>query len=210
MEIAARTAPPPACEAPASARPPGARLLPRRGQLVDVADLPGLLKVGRLDRRGGLPPLPDSLLCGVQHEDLEAAGRFEHHLAVVRDDRAPRQSLHLAHEGGGHEVLEAHPDPAHEIARAAVAQRHLGGGQDVLEDHEDVVVEDPGPRSRRTLAVELAHDAHDRVGQGGLQLAGGQRLVVLHASVSIPAAADDEAPTCRAAATPDWPARDPG
>jgi hypothetical protein len=160
--------------------------LARRGQLIDVADLPGLLEIARLDRLVGLLRHADPLLGGVEDEDLEAARGLEHDLAVVRDDGAAREALHLADEGRGHDVLEAHPHLPHELAGSAVAQRHLGGGQDVLEDHEDVLVEDRGARARGSLAVEVAHDPHDGIRQRRLKLADAERLVVLGHAMSMP------------------------
>ena len=115
----------------------------------------------------------------MRFEDLKAAGGVEDDLAVVGDDGAPGQPLDLADERRGHEVLEDHPHPLHEVAGAAVAQGHLGRGQDVLQDDEDVLVEEHRPRTRGTLAVELAHDAGDRVRQRRLQLAAVQ-LVLGH------------------------------
>ena len=143
-------------------------------------------EIARLDRLAGLLRRADPLLRGVEHEDLEAARRLEHDLAVVGDHRPAREPLHLAHERRGHHVLEAHPHLAHELAGAAVVQRHLGRGQDVFEDDEDVLVEDRRPRSRRSLAVEVAHDPHDRVGQRRLKLSDPERLVVLGHTTSIP------------------------
>ena len=180
LEIAARTGPPSGGGAPVAGRCADPGRSPGDGSWSTSPTRPGCLEVAGLDRLGAALRRAGPGLRRIEHEDLEAAGRLQHHLAVVGDDRPSRQPLDLAHEGRRHDVLEAHPHLAHELAGATVAQRHLGRGEDVLEDDEDVLVEDHRARPRRALAVEVAHDADDRVGQRRLKLAGTEGLVMRH------------------------------
>src|SRR5215211_1119639 len=99
----------------------------------------------------------------LQHEDLEAQGGMESHLAVVRDDLAAGDLLDSPLEPARDGLLEVEPHLADQILLAILDERVLHRGEQVLQHGEDVVVQHVRLRLRRPTAVALAVDADDLI-----------------------------------------------
>src|SRR5204862_691446 len=96
----------------------GPRVAAEQGLRCLLADLQGT-------PNGDGGPLFNSGSLGLEDEDLEAAGRVECHLAVVRLHLPADYAFHRTREAARHLLLEGQPDLTHERLLAVLGQRAL-------------------------------------------------------------------------------------